>query len=207
MDPQHSSPSTAVGALGVLILAGGHSSRMGRDKALVEIGGKPMLRRVWEAARGGLGAGAPSWAVTPWPERYRELLPGCIWIEERYSEGPFAAFLQALPHIQSEWVLVLACDLPDLEAGVIGRWARALGGAPDSALAALVPSAKGWEPLCGFYRRRCFSSAMQYLAEGGRSFQGWLERIEIFALAADRDMLRNCNTPEDLSEEGERAVF
>ncbi|WP_041245002.1 molybdenum cofactor guanylyltransferase [Gloeobacter kilaueensis] len=192
--PSQSSP------VAVLILAGGQSSRMGQDKALIDVEGTPMIRRVRDAARAALGAAVPVWGIAPLPERYRESLSECRWIEDHYAEGPFVAFLQALPHIQSEWLLLLACDLPALQPAVLNRWYRSLAQLPHSTLAALPRSDKGWEALCGFYHKRCFTSAVQFLGQGGRSFQGWLEQVPVFELVcSEQEMLLNCNTPEDLA--------
>lgn len=63
-----------------LILAGGRSSRMGRDKALIEVDGIPMLRRVYDVAA---ACTRDVWVVTPWANRYQTILPSdCCWIHE-----------------------------------------------------------------------------------------------------------------------------
>lgn len=57
---------------------------------------------------------------------------------------------------------------------------------------------KRWEPLCGFYHRRCLPSLNRYCADGGRSFQGWLTNISVMPYhKVPKSMLWNCNTPED----------
>ena len=66
--------------LAALILAGGRSQRMGRDKALLEIGGVPLLRRTWEVAR---SLTPEVKIVTPRRDRYQPYLPiDAQWIEE-----------------------------------------------------------------------------------------------------------------------------
>ncbi len=107
-------------------------------------------------------------------------------------------FAQGLAQVQADWVLLLACDLPRLQADVIQAWRVHLP--DDPAIAAVLHhSEKGWEPLCGFYRRSCLPALEKYVAEGGRSFQGWLTTQTVLALPlAASGMLFNCNTPEDL---------
>ncbi|MGH2415751.1 MAG: molybdenum cofactor guanylyltransferase [Microcystaceae cyanobacterium] len=193
--------------LSSIVLAGGKSSRMGRDKALILIQGVPLLQLVCRIAE---SCADTVYVVTPWQERYQHLLPSTIKFikevslsgktgSEQLPHGPIIGFAQALAYVQTDWVLLLACDLPKLRVEVLQEWATALDSVEDEAIAALVPQAKGWEPLCGFYRRRCLSSLMEYINQGGRSFQQWLKQHPVKALPLpDPEMLFNCNTQEDL---------
>jgi molybdenum cofactor guanylyltransferase len=192
----------AASKLAVVILAGGRSSRMGRDKATIEIGGVPLIRRIYDFVANCVDLGQ-IYVVTPWPERYRQVLPtDCDFIlEQQPHQGPLVAFAQSLAEIDAAWLLLLACDLPNLSTPVIQSW---IDGLPsiDSQSIAYLPRhvSKGWEPLCGFYRQICLNSAIEYIDSGGRSFQGWLEMQVITELIiADPLCLANCNTPADLA--------
>lgn len=207
-------PVTTSSWLTALVLAGGRSSRMGRDKALISIQGAPLLQQVCEVA---LQCTTRVYVVTPWVERYQPILPvACQWIQEfslpesGQSQGPLVGFTQALGQIETEWVLLLACDLPQLQADVLHCWIGQLqhmreqsrvAGLPNSSLPiALLPrQSKGWEPLCGFYQRACLPDLVEFVAQGGRSFQPWLAQHGVQELAVpNSQMLFNCNTPEDL---------
>ncbi|MFN6568278.1 molybdenum cofactor guanylyltransferase [Dendronalium sp. ChiSLP03b] len=204
--------------LSVIVLAGGKSSRMGRDKALLPIKGVTLLQRVCNIAE---SCANTVYVVTPWPERYQHLLlPHCEFIKEvslvnekvRIQEntensvtpltsttnGPLVGFAQGLAKVETEWVLLLACDLPRLQVEVLQAWAAGLGNVEDEAIAALAHHPKGWEPLCGFYRRRCLPQLLEFINQGGRSFQQWLKQylVEVLPLPAP-EILFNCNTPED----------
>lgn len=189
--------------LAAIVLAGGLSQRMGQDKALLEQEGTPLLRRTWEVAR----ALTPAvWIVTPRRDRYQPLFPpGAQWIEETPPPsgappaGPLLAFQQALESIEADWVLLLACDLPNLRAEVLTQWRAALATLPTSAIAYLPHTAKGWEPLCGFYHKSCLPSLQAYAARGKRSFQGWLNQAPTVVAIPQVpvEMLANCNTPAD----------
>ena len=195
--------------LTALILAGGQSSRMGRDKALLPIKGLPFLQRVCETA---LQCTDQVYVITAWPDRYRTLVPpNCQFIQEKAiasdtgskSPGPLVGFAQGLACIKTDWVLLLACDLPCLQAAVLQRWKQQLDQAPAAAIALLPKHAKGWEPLCGFYRHRCLQSLTPFIQSGGRSFQSWLSQQTVIEIPnVDPKMLFNCNTPDDLKQLG-----
>jgi molybdenum cofactor guanylyltransferase len=178
-----------------IILAGGLSKRMGQDKALLEIAGRPLLQRVIHVAQ---SVSSPVLVVTAWPEKYQAMV-GCEFLCDRFSQGPIVAFAQGLAPIEAEWVLLLSCDLPNLQSAVLQTWINQLKKVPDRAIAYLPSGSKGWEPLCGFYRSACRESIQEYVNNGGRSFQGWLQNQVVETLVVDdRSVLLNCNTPEDL---------
>jgi molybdopterin-guanine dinucleotide biosynthesis protein A len=191
--------------LAAIVLAGGQSSRMGRDKALITIEGVPLLQRVCQVA---LTCTPTVYVITPWIERYQAIVPpACRFIEEARSvteatpPGPLIGFAQALAQVQADWVLLLACDLPRLQAGMLQSWVTSLNQVPLEVIAMLPPGEKGWEPLCGFYRTCCLPSLESAIAQGDRSFQCWLTQISVQALpVSDRSLLLNCNTPEDLDK-------
>lgn len=188
--------------LAAVILAGGRSQRMGEDKALLQKDGVSLLRHTWEVAQ----ALTPTvWIVTPRRDRYQSLLPATAqWIAEyppdsgQAPAGPIMAFRQALQQIPTDWVLLLACDLPNLQPEVLQQWREDLSQLPAGAIAYLPQTSKGWEPLCGFYRSSCLTSLQTYTAQGKRSFQGWLDQQLVVPIPqVPTEMLANCNTPED----------
>ena len=193
--------------LTAIVLAGGRSERMGQDKALILIQGVPLLQLVCRVAE---SCADTVYVVTPWQERYEHLLPPKsqfirevpLFVEtskEPLPPGPLVGFAQGLAHVQTEWVLLLACDLPKLRVEVLQEWTARLDSVGDEAIAALAHHTKGWEPLCGFYRRRCLPTLMEFIDLGGRSFQGWLKQHPVQVLPlSEPEMLFNCNTPEDL---------
>jgi molybdopterin-guanine dinucleotide biosynthesis protein A len=189
-------------SLAALVLAGGTSSRMKQDKALIAIQGAPLLRRVCEVA---LECTPQVYVIAFEVGRYGSVVPpGCTLLEEvnlmgeTDRHGPLVGFAQGLSQIQTEWVLLLACDLPNLQSGVLQDWVAHLAEA-DTAIALLPRGEKGWEPLCGFYRTACLPDLQRAIAQGERSFQHWLAQVEVRELpVAEKFMLFNCNTPEEL---------
>ena len=184
-----------------LILAGGESSRMGRDKALLQLNGKPLLTHVCAIA---LECAAQTYVVTPWIAKYQDFVPpGCRLLPEQLvldapSNTPLIGFTQGLQSVQTEWVLLLACDLPYLSASQVKQWSLALATVLPTEIALVPRTGAKWEPLSGFYRRSCLDSLTIYLEHGGKSFQGWLNRNPVQELPlSDHRCLFNCNTPED----------
>ena len=188
-----------------IVLAGGQSSRMGRDKALITIEDVPLLQQVCEVA---IAVASPVYVVTPWAERYQKILPkGCsvvrevLWAEESLPHGPLVGFYQGLAQVQTDWALLLACDLPRLNKAEVIKWTQYLPEVSSDAIALLPRHPKGWEPLCGFYRRRCLPLLAEYINSGGRSFQRWLAQYSVQELPVTNvQLLFNCNTPADLEQ-------
>jgi molybdenum cofactor guanylyltransferase len=192
--------------IAALILAGGASSRMGQDKALLLWQGVPMLQRVINAA----AQCCPEiYLLTPRTEIYRTHLKSQIKNQTRYHwlpetmppQGPLVALSQGLGKIPAEWVLVLACDLPLLDGKILNQWRSQLPHLSPSILA-LVPYHQYWHPLCGFYRPQALPSLEKFLSQRGKSFQAWLPSLpaqKIPLEMSEINMLWNCNSPADLN--------
>ncbi len=195
---------------------------MGRDKASLEIDGIPLIRRIYDVVAAcrdltgqQLAATAQIYVVTPWPQRYESMLPAtCHFLPDLAPNcGPLVAFSNSLPAIAATWILLLACDLPNLSTAIVQTWIDRLPTIPAESVAYLVRQPdKGWEPLCGFYRQICSHSLRDYiddshsvvpparLRQRGQSFQGWLQLQPVTELViADPYCLVNCNTPADLA--------
>lgn len=192
-------------SIAAIILAGGQSSRMGTDKALIRVSGIPLLQKISTIA---IKFVPRVYVVTFWPDRYQHIVPeGCNFIREVssgepvFSRGPLVGFARGLVKVNTEWVLLLACDLPFLNESYLQQSIEYLARVPNKAIAALPRSDRGWEPLCGFYRSRCLSLLQDFINTGGRSFQSWLAQYPVCELPiSDRQILFNCNTPQDLEK-------
>ena len=187
----------------VLILAGGKSSRMGQDKALLEWHGVSLISRICQVA---LHLSPRVQVLSPWPDRYTEFLPeGVEGLQEALGDrGPLWALKQGLSQCQAPWMLLLACDMPRIQWEWLHQLRSHLNPLPESCLA-YVPQTQHqgrprWEPLCGFYRQPSLSPLTHFLNHEGRSFQHWLTEIRSVPIPLDEAhaaMLFNCNSPED----------
>lgn len=190
-----------------IVLAGGLSTRMGRDKALLELDGVPLLTRICNL---GLAIGSQVYVVAG--RDYGAVLPeGCDRIDDGALEGPLYALSEALEQIgdrlQTNWILLLSCDLPYLDQATVMQWIEQLDAVPEDAIAYLAKNPQGFfEVLCGFYRVNCRSSLRLAVNAGERSFQRWLRSQTVAELkwndglqptSGHRRVFFNCNYPED----------
>jgi molybdopterin-guanine dinucleotide biosynthesis protein A len=175
------------------VLAGGQSTRMGRDKAMLELDGVPLLRRVYELLLAICGSAT---IVGP-RERYISL--GLPLIEDaRPHCGPLAGIDAALADCTAEWAIVVACDMPGLEDAVLrGLLAEAKRAGEAQVVLPVSPGGQA-EPLCALYRPSFLQEVRKQL-ETGR-----FKLLEAIARAPRREVIldrphhfMNVNRPED----------
>lgn len=132
---------------------------MGRPKALLEIGGQPLLARTVHL----LASVCSSVTVVGTPELFRDL-GFTVVADERPDLGPLGGILTALALTSSDWNLVVACDLPYLTAD----WLRYLvrRALRSSARVVLPQSGSGPEPLCAVYHREAASAIRAAIDRG-----------------------------------------
>jgi molybdenum cofactor guanylyltransferase len=116
-----------------LVLAGGASRRMGRDKALLVVDGERLVdravRRLQEVAEDVVVASGTRTIPGLRVAQVGDRLPGC---------GPLGGLVAGLEAVAGDLALVLACDLPDADTALLGQLADRWQGD-----AALIPSARG----------------------------------------------------------------
>jgi molybdopterin-guanine dinucleotide biosynthesis protein A len=189
-------------AIEAFILAGGASSRMGREKALVELAGEPLALRLANLA----GPLAEQVTLVGPPQSFVEL-PLRVLADDVPGLGPLGGIATALRVSRQEWNLVLGCDLPFLTA----EWLQYLitRAASSSAQAVLPDGERGHrEPLCAMYHRSSFSHIAAALGRGARKVTDGLAGLRIEPIPAgewkrfDSEglLFKNMNTPEDYEE-------
>ena len=106
---------------GALILAGGQSKRMGKNKALISFRNKPLLLHVVEKAVKVVNEINVVIAKDDSPSKYSEILPSAVKVlkDEISGNGPLAGILVGLQNIRSEYVVVLPCDSPFIKTDVL----------------------------------------------------------------------------------------
>ena len=182
-----------------VLLAGGKSTRMGRDKAGIVMDGQPLWQRQISTLR---ATGAAEVFISgrldgPYAETELEIVT-----DEAPGLGPLSGLAAALRHAHHDVLLVLAIDLPAMPA-------EYLRGLLDESVArgcGIVPRGDEWpEPLAAVYLRSCVPLVEQALLSPDRSMQRFVreavERGLIALLPIEPGALRffiNVNRETDL---------
>lgn len=108
--------------------------------------------------------------------------------------GPLAGLAAGIHAAQSEVVLCVACDMPDLPTDLVQRLHAALDGR-DAAVAA---TSEGLQPVVALYRRDVLPRLDAWLAEGNRKAADWLARLNHVVVIFGEHAFANLNRPDDL---------
>jgi molybdopterin-guanine dinucleotide biosynthesis protein A len=181
------------GPVGV-VLAGGAGRRMGGDKAVVELLGRPLLDYPLDALREVCGAD-----VFVVAKRDTELPPlggrAGRWVEPDSPRHPLAGILHALGLSRGRPVLVVAADMPFVTPAFLGELAaRPLRGA-----AAAVPRSDGrLQPLCALYTTSAASLLRAAMARGDSASAAVEMLGAVVVDVEDPRPFFNVNGPDDL---------
>jgi molybdopterin-guanine dinucleotide biosynthesis protein A len=180
------------------VLAGGRSSRMGQDKALLPWKGSTLIESVAHEVCDAAG----NVTLIGSPERYGNLgspvcfavisdrIPGC---------GPLGGLHAALSATTAEWNLLVACDMPAVTSQLLKAL---LNAAEASGADALVPQTSGGlEPLCAVYNARLLPAVESAIHSKFLKMHDFVSTIQTCLWPApDPAVFRNINTPEQLLE-------
>jgi molybdopterin-guanine dinucleotide biosynthesis protein A len=185
------------------VLAGGRSSRMGRDKALVEVGpGRPL---VVVAAQALEAAGASAVIAVGGDQVGLEAL-GLRWVPDRFpGQGPLAGILTALAEATTDVVVVLACDMPGVGPEVPAALVAALDDDPSARVAAAVVGDRD-QPLTAAWRCSTAQHGIEAAFDAGqRAPRRLLEGPGVVrVLGLPIGLLEDVDSPDDLRRYAER---
>lgn len=187
--------------LTVAVQAGGESSRMGEDKALISFLGRPLITRVLER----IGPLADEILVTTNKPRDYQFLELPLYEDIIAGRGALGGLFTALSAAKHPLVAVVACDMPFVSPDLL-RLAR--DRLLDEGLDAVIPETEhGLEPFHAVYQRQTCLKAVKTALDGGKwRLISWLEDVEVGTIS-EEEILRsdprrlaffNVNTPEDL---------
>jgi len=182
------------------ILAGGRARRFGgADKASLPVGRARIIDRQLAAVS---ALTDDVRIVANEAARYEEL--GVRVIPDAIADaGPLGGIYSALADVRHDWTIVLACDLPFVTSALLERLAAEV--ASGSEVDAVAPrSARGLEPLCALYHRRCGRVARSLIERGDLAVLGLLDAVRVRVVEPDAlapydagALFENVNTPHD----------
>jgi molybdopterin-guanine dinucleotide biosynthesis protein A len=182
------------------ILAGGLAQRFGgADKAALLVGGARIIDRQLAA----LSAVADDIRIVANdPSRYAGLRIPVI-ADAIAGAGALGGLYSALLDAACDRVLILACDLPFVTAALLERLVAESRGPRE--FDAVVPrSARGLQPLCALYDKRCAAAARARIDRGELKVAALLADLrvrelgpEVLAPYDDGALFENVNTPHD----------
>jgi molybdopterin-guanine dinucleotide biosynthesis protein A len=182
----------------IAILAGGQSKRMGRDKAFLEVGGRPVIERVIgqvQTLTDDLFISANS------PDKYVHL--GLPLVPDVYPDkaalGGLYSVIRAARHAH---VLVVACDMPFLKIALL-QYLIELAPQADVIVPLINPPQP--ETLHAVYSKNCLAAIERRLLADQLRLIGffadvtmrYVERDEIIKFDPELHSFVNMNTPED----------
>jgi molybdopterin-guanine dinucleotide biosynthesis protein A len=193
--PQPADTRPADDPVGV-VLAGGASRRLGRDKAKLIVDGESLALRTAKRLQSVV-------AEVVIADNGRGLVPGWTSLTDVLCRGPAGGILGAARKNPGRPLLVLACDLPSVPAELLAELTR------QPAAAWVVPRwRRGVEPLCALYRAGAVEALRDLVARGSAAphLLAHIEGLDVRYLEGDalkrfgrpEEMFFNLNSPADL---------
>jgi phospholipid/cholesterol/gamma-HCH transport system ATP-binding protein len=183
----------------IFVLAGGKSTRMGRDKAFVEFEGRTLLARSLDLAR----SVSADVRIVGSRERFAAFAPV---VEDIFRDcGPLGGIHAGLRASQTDINLVLAVDMPFLSRIFLEYLIEQARSTPEAIV--VVPDCDGGrQPLCSVYRREFAVAAEKALRAGHNRIDTLfdvvhtrvIEQSELEDAGFACNLFRNLNTPEEL---------
>ncbi len=180
-----------------IILAGGKSSRMGADKGLQELCGKPLISYAVQVL-----TGLCDKILISSSSKAYEIFGYEVIADEFPGIGPMGGIYSALKQSKTEKNLVLSCDLPFVSAELFSFILKSANGFE---VAVPYEGNRHYEPLCAFYRLSIVEKMAEYISNGNFKLPDLFEEIKINRLIINanleffhKNLFFNVNSKHDL---------
>ena len=174
-----------------IILAGGKSRRMGEDKSLLSIYGKPMIAHIAERLSShfdNIIIGAND------IDKYKFLNYPVVPDKEKDC-GPLMGILSCLERSDSDLNFVTACDIPDIDVGLIRKMLT-----ESDNFDIVVPRTENgrYETLFAVYRKSIIPYAKEIITNGQRRIVKIFDKVRVKSIdVGENDWQKNLNTKKD----------
>ncbi len=176
-----------------IILAGGAGARMGCDKTMLPIDGQPMIKHIYEQLRPHFSQILIS---SNDPSRHGFL--GATVVPDRsVGRGPLMGIASALRVSEYERNFVIACDMPDVDIGLVRAMLRQVGD-NDAVIPTVGPGL--YEPLFAVYRRSALPALEETLHSGSNRILDSFSRCRVTYVDLSDRRLKNVNTMSEYRE-------
>ena len=184
------------------VLTGGMSTRMGQDKALMEVRGRPLVLHVADAVQDAVH----SVTLVGSMEKYGTLcLP--VLEDREPGHGPLSGIHAALKDTRTPLNLVVGCDMPFLHADFL-QFLVQVAMVADAQVTVAESLEFGFEALCAVYNRDILPAVEQAMIAGERKLSRLYEGLRVRSVSPDECrpynphgfLFHNVNTPEDFEQ-------
>lgn len=189
-------PSALLERATAIILAGGTSGRMGADKSMLPIGGKPLVQCIAEQLRGHFG----QMLISANDADKFSFLGFEVVPDKVPGQGPLMGIASALESSANEINFVVACDIPHVHVAFVAKMVHEASATGADIVMPIAGSGKH-EPLFAVYRKSALQAMNEVLSSGGRKISDAfaLCRVSYIELGDPR-WLVNLNTAADYEE-------
>jgi molybdopterin-guanine dinucleotide biosynthesis protein A len=175
------------------VLAGGKSSRMGSDKGLLTINGKTFIEHVIDAMK----PLVDKIIIVSNNKDYNQF--GYRRVEDSIKDsGPLAGLYSGLKHSETEFNLVLSCDIPMIKTEILRKLVDA--DFKNYEVVQIKSNTKTM-PLIAMYKKQCMHKCLKLLQQGERRLRVAVNQLKTKTILIDTEFdqfVKNVNTKEDL---------
>jgi molybdopterin-guanine dinucleotide biosynthesis protein A len=173
-----------------IIMAGGKSLRMGRDKSMLPFEGKPIIEHIFKQ----LDPHFDQILISSNDTAGYEFLDAKVISDREQGLGPLMGIASAIRASANELNFVTACDIPDIPISLIRRMFREAG---DFDVVMPRRSRSKFEPLFAMYKKSTLAAIDDALACGIRKIIVPLEKCKIKYIDISQTEIKNLNTKDD----------
>lgn len=183
-----------------IVMAGGHSSRMGQDKTLMSVNKETLIEKtVKELCK------VVDEIIIASNQRDKYKIPGTVEILDSFpGMGPLGGIHAGLRAASYQYSFVVASDMPFFTANLAHYLLSRCDGYD-----VVAPKIEGsWEPLCAVYSKSCLKPIEQYILTDIRSVYGFypgvrvlnVSKEELLSLGYSGEIFLNLNTPDEYKD-------